>query len=249
MEVAGRGSEVDGLTAVGGFRASSLDGIAGLLFAQPLTADRSQALPLADGEELANWATVQGELMLADWDDIRDSEGLMDGAGVVYACGGDTGKLPICLSAEGWLDAENLASWVRKKKEVLLIDTQFLRDSYRFVDEFKLFDSVLVVKEWSQPVSLKQLGLWPTSDPAANRWWRQYQRTLKGLAVNILAKLWCVSVDDVLLASEFTYADHWVFRDIGTAAGKELNESVDVIRRPGIAPILERRHKRTKRGK
>jgi hypothetical protein len=208
---------VDGLTAVGGFRASSLDGIAGLLLAQPLTADRSQALAMADGKPLADWATEQGRLMLAD--SLDEEEGLMAGAGVIYACGGDTGELPICLSDKGWMDGKELAGWVQEKKEVLLIDTQFLHDSYRFVDEFKLLSNVLVVQEWSQPVSLKQLSLWPSSQPAANRWWRQYQRTLKGLIIRVAATTWGVSVDDLLAASEFTYGDDWIWRDVGTAGG------------------------------
>ena len=163
MELKGRAGEVDGLTAVGGFRASSLEGVAGVFLGQPLTADRSQALPLADGAQLANWATAQAELMLADWEEDDDPEGLMDGASVIYACGGETSKLPICMSEHGWLDAEELTAWIQKKREVLLVDTQFIHDSHRFIDEFKLLDNVLVVKEWGQPVSLQQVGLWPNS--------------------------------------------------------------------------------------
>jgi hypothetical protein len=247
MEAA-RSSRLDGVTAIGGFRAAPLDGISGVFLARPLTADRSEALPLADGQQLADWATEQGELMLADWrKDAEDPESLMIGAGVVYACGGDTGTLPICLSKKVWMDAEAIASWGRTKKEILLIDAQFLRDSYRFVDEFDLMGNVLVIQEWSQPVPLKQIGQWPSTPPVANRWWRQNQRSLKGLIIHILARVWGVSVDDVIAASEFTYGDDWVWRDIATAGGRDLSEAVDVIRRPGAAPRVRSRQKGTKR--
>ena len=174
--------------------------------------------------------------MLADWDD-KDPEGLMIGASVIYACGGDTGKLPICFiqKRDGWM-LEEIAIWGRTKKEILLVDAEFLHDSYRFVDEFELIGNVLVVQEWSQPVSLKQIGLWPSAPPVANRWWRHNQRSLKGLIVHNLAKVWSAWVDDVVLTSEFTYGNDWVWRDIATAGGRDLNEDVDVIRQPGSAP-------------
>ena len=243
-----RSSSLEGVTAIGGFRASPLDGISGVFLARPLTADRSEALPLADGQQLADWATEQGELMLADWSkDETDPESLMVGAGVVYACGGDTGELPICLSRKGWMDADAIASWGRTKKEILLLDAQFLRDSYRFVDEFELIGNVLVVQEWSQPIPLKQIGQWPSSPPVANRWWRHNQRSLKGLIIHILASIWGVSVDDIIVASEFTYGDDWIWRDIATAGSRDLNEAVDVIRRPGTAPKMRPRQKRAKR--
>jgi len=162
---------------------------------------------------------MQGQLMLADsGDEGGAAEGLMNGASVVYSCGGSTGKLPICLSRNGWMDAAKLEGWIQQKSELVLVDSQFLRDSYRFVDEFELSANVLVLEQWSQPVNLKQIGLWPASPPIANRWWRQHRRTLFGLVIEISAKIWGVSVDDILLVSDFSYGDNWVWRKIGTTA-------------------------------
>ena len=230
-------SYLDGVLSVGGFRSSALNNVAGLLLGRPITADRSQAVPLTDGPELAAWATAQAELVHAAIDDDFDLAAAAEAAGVVVACGGDPGKLPICFSEKGWLTSGEIKGWLARKKQVLLVESEFLDNVHRFVDDFKLRDDVLVVEGLARPVNLKRATLWPSSAPISHQWWREFHRTLKGLVVSTAAEYWGVPVNDVLLASKFSTPEKYWWGDIGVAGGTKLRESLEIIRRPKASVV------------
>jgi hypothetical protein len=246
-EIPGRG-DLDGALVVGGLRAQTLPGIAGVLFGRAATADRETAVPEVDGKELMDWATAQAKSISPQLcEDQPDAAA--DIAAVVYQCGGDICSLPFCYSNLGWMDLVDLADWVGQKPEIMLTDRDLIEEAFRFVDDITLNASVLMVEGRTSLSWIGGRGMWPVAihQPTNHRWWDIYQRTLKGLVVETLARIWEVPIGQILNESEFSVhptdasaEETYIWRDIGHSGVATLSESVQIIRRP-TRPIKGRR--------
>lgn len=112
----GWGTHTTGVVTVGGFRASALNRIAGLLFSdKPETISRATAIPSASLESLREWATEQASL-LADSDDFPQS--LVLDAEVVLSLGGDVRGLPIVLKGEEGVACDDLREFLRDNDSI-----------------------------------------------------------------------------------------------------------------------------------
>lgn len=105
-----------GVLVIGGFSAGYLKGVTGVLFGSPLTASRHRGTPGVSAESLAAWASEQANLLVGKLFPAREYEA----AAIVQACGGDTGPLPIARTRDGWLNKEELSSWLKRQDEILL---------------------------------------------------------------------------------------------------------------------------------
>lgn len=103
-----------GVLAIGGFNAGYLNGISGIFFGSPLTASRHSGTPGVCAESLAAWASEQATLVAKRLFPAREFEA----AALVRACGGETGPLPVALTSAGWLNKEELRSWVSERTEL-----------------------------------------------------------------------------------------------------------------------------------
>ena len=79
-----RSVQLGGVVTVGGLRASSLDGIAGILTGRAISASRGSSVPFAQLEDIRGWATGQAELLRPM---VRKERAQADVASTVIACG------------------------------------------------------------------------------------------------------------------------------------------------------------------
>jgi hypothetical protein len=86
---------IEGAVTVGGFRTSGLTNLVGLFVGEAVRASRDIGVPLANGNELADWASEQSSLLLEN----TDNEKQLECASFVRSLGGNTQGLSICVSA------------------------------------------------------------------------------------------------------------------------------------------------------
>jgi hypothetical protein len=103
---------------VGGLRAFSGTGLAGILVGTSLKADRSTARPVAAGVPLADWATRYAQVLLKC--DVS-KEDLASAAYVLCSCGGSVEGMPIAIARHGRLTAADITTWAKDYREILLI--------------------------------------------------------------------------------------------------------------------------------
>jgi hypothetical protein len=107
-----------GVVTVGGLRSTFLGSIAGVFDGTPVTAARDDARVIATPQQMADWATEQGKLImnLELLDRVK-----MHAAGIVHAYGGKIGNLPFCLTHEGFLNVETFRNWAASLNEIRII--------------------------------------------------------------------------------------------------------------------------------
>jgi hypothetical protein len=192
---------VRGVVTVGGFRATTLSGLAGVLVGDSSRAARDIAIPQVDIEDLADFATRQA-LRLSKL--LSDPEQLEECAATIRMLGGATGPLPIAQSARGWRTFNDIVLDVAHMREVVLVQNATLSIEERENKSITLNDNVLAV-EVGQPGILQGTRysrdwlLWPSRALTGdNAYWDFHAYTLEGLAVEAIAQAWKVSPDEVV---------------------------------------------------
>ena len=104
-----------GVVTVGGLRASSLHGIAGILKGSATRAARNAAMPYADLQDIREWATGQACLLE---DRLPKDYAQLDAASMTLACGGELGGLIVAYSEEGWLNTDQLLDFVARRSRI-----------------------------------------------------------------------------------------------------------------------------------
>jgi hypothetical protein len=198
-----------GIVSVGGFRASELSGIAGILLGTSLRASRDAAVPFIGGDELAAWASEQAVLLA---ESINDAELLNNCAMTIRRCGGNTGRLPIAETSRGWISVEDIYKWEDLPDEIFLVQDAALWLKRREVGAFTLNDNVMVSNPGSPSIvmgrSFNFHSRWPKlrESPWRSIPGKEYsleQETLEGLLVETLAKVWSAQLEDVVKVSNF----------------------------------------------
>ena len=108
-----------GCVTVGGLAAARLDGIGGILLGTVQTVARNVAIPTVPRETLANWATVQAQLIAASSLSPKEKH---RAAGVVMQCGGDPGELPFVIHAHEYLNRVQIEELLREKEEIVMFE-------------------------------------------------------------------------------------------------------------------------------
>lgn len=160
------------VSAIGGLRATTLYFVTGVLLAEPTTASRNAGLPLVSEDQLAAWASDQARRVT----DVDPSEAL-ELAEVVWTCGGDTGDLPIALTAEGLMSRGQIQAWAAERDELVVVQDAALKNNERPLGRIDLDPRVVavgmtptyLVLDHDFPDSGGVVGRWPLSIREAGR--------------------------------------------------------------------------------
>jgi hypothetical protein len=206
-----------GIVTVGGFRSTEIRGISGTLIGQPLSAARRFAHPIIGLDALAAWATEEAT-RLGEGD--FDANGLMEAAGVVRSCGGDTGDLPVTNSAEGLLTRDGVVRWASQRDVIVLLHDAGLWNEVHARGRVKLFDNVLVMSMGSSNL-IFEYGYY--SHPWPPNKLLDEGPSLLGLALEAIAQGWG-------LEGSLT-SDEWGLVPVGRRRGKDIPLAAHVVRR------------------
>jgi hypothetical protein len=234
--------DYDGVVTVGGLRASTLSGIAGILVGYPLRASRESAMPFAGSTQMARWATAQAEALATENLDPRTQA---DAARTLVTCDGNVLRLAIAYSAVGWLTPTKLRDFLRKKRKVRIINGDF---PFRAWDtEISLDEDVLVISNRNETILygaepsrgkvLKFFEEWPTiSRSFAERirgpmYWSYEVGYPRACLLEAACEAWNVDLRDVVAGLKVA-AFRQKSERVGEFRGKSYEEPVDTLVRP-----------------
>lgn len=243
--------DYDGVVTVGGLRAATLSGIAGILVGYPRRASRDSAVPLADSVQMGPWATAQSAALANENLNPITQE---QTAKVLVTCGGQVSELAIAYSSVGWLTPITLRDFLRKKRKVRLIrDIYLLRAE---IDEVRLDEDVLAISDRNahivyaaEPSRSRLLALyeeWPEISPSLSEQlgiqlpWSYEAGTPRACLLAAACDAWNTDLRHVVAG--LTVADiRGTPERVGELHGKPLKESVDTLLR---APARQNTRKR-----
>jgi hypothetical protein len=188
-----------GVITAGGFRASQIGFVTGVLIGIPLRAARSSESPVVDRAELARWASEQaGLLQQAQYSHHE----LRVAAQVVRACGGHTGPLPFAETGAlgNWKTFNELVEWSRQHDTVRLISGT-AEDPFSQGAQVSFDPDVLKVGTGTplRSAAAEAQSFWPWFDERERAWDTDSRgpRTLAGAAMEAIAAAWSMSVEEL----------------------------------------------------
>lgn len=222
---------LSGIVTVGGLYSCTTSGLFGIFIGKPNTASRNDAEPIVNIQELQRWAAEQSQLVSKIYNEYDDLVGC---ASIIRSIGADPGNLPIAYSTNGWKNSEEILKWANKYNEVILLQDAAYWLQNQECNEFKLNENVLVVDVGVHGIlnSINSHLRWPISINEYSEEFWFHKRTLVGLVIEILAKSWSVSLEELLSASDLSNDDINYKREIGIGDGKLVVHTVDVIKNP-----------------
>lgn len=218
-----------GAVTIGGLRANRFTDFHGVIVGRSERATRDRAIPVADLDTWAAWASEQATLVQ---NISRLPNFLNQGAALIRALGGDTGDLPVARGAHGWLSERDILRWADLPDELMLVNESYDRES---VPDTLAANALVtryrpVLLEWMrQAYPETALPEQPTlvyEDETGQRHVRR--RSLHAAVIEALAKAWGASFEEVLKASDFSSSEYV----IGKKGGQVLRDKADVIRNP-----------------
>jgi hypothetical protein len=222
--------DFDGVVAVDGFRHCQLRGIQGVFEGTSAVASRDLAIPLANTEQLGEWATRQTSII----GDLAPDEAAY-AARIILSCSGHADNLPIVRTCRGWLNQEEFRSFAKELDEILLVEIEW-SDLEPFLGHLDLKPNVAAA--FSRQDLLPRRGgskTWPGEIDHPWRWWAQEVFSPLGSAITSLADSWNLPIAEVLDAIEFDTEDgEFIEVEIGTANGKPFLYRVGIVKR--LAP-------------
>jgi hypothetical protein len=231
-----------GAVTVGGFRASTLQGFAGVLLGKPATAARSAGIPLLEGVDLAEFASREAQVLTRE---CQDPAIQASAAYVVYAFGGDPGELKIVRYADGWLNSRELIDWARSRTTCVLAASLLMYTAKQLGAEPVVARDVLVTPPgWTSLLSSAHFddeGDWLKHRDvtvSGKRW--LHTGTLEHLIYSIVARAWGSDVM-TLLTSGQDRARH----KIASVAGRTIKDYARVIERHA-KPVTDRKGRATR---
>lgn len=236
----GRLTILPGVVTVGGLRACSLSGIAGILVGVPQRAARDVAIPSVPEEVLAQWAAPQSTLVR---EVVREPESQAECASVVRACGGQTHDLAVALSNRGWLTATDIAEGrVQLPEEIFLVQDAAVMLASKRLRKVVLNDNTLAVDVGQpgilQPASHTHQVTWPiitthtTCGGRNSRLWRFFRQTNIGAVIEALSTAWQLPLEAIVQSAEFHDDELSVVRKIAESEEGPIFEDVIIIRKP-----------------
>lgn len=217
----------NGLVTVGGFAASQLTGIAGVLMGRPEGAARNSGFPLIDVTSLAKFATNSIPQLKRIY---RSPGGQQSLSEIIVALGGAPEGLIVTRSASGWLTPAALRRWAATADQILLVEDYVFSLAAQYGGDVSIDPAVLTVKS-SHPTILQGVGFfhWPSSATSqTDDGLIRYGRTLRDFVVECVADAWKVSSDQLDVTGKREIPD----RKVGTVGEKPLREYAYTLRRP-----------------
>jgi len=235
--------DYDGVVTVGGLRASTLSGIAGILVGFPLRASRDSAMPFAGSVQMARWATGQAEALA---NENLDPMIQAEAAKTLVTCDGKVSRLHIAYSAVGWLTPTTLRDFLRKKQKVRIISGETFRFRVWFA-EIDLDEDVLVISDRNsnilfggEPSRAKLLALfenWPNISHSfserlgARLLWNYEVGTPRACLLEAACEAWNADLRDVVAGLEIAEFRAKPER-VGKFRGGAYDQAVDILWKP-----------------
>ncbi len=216
--------ELAGTISVGGLSSCGLSGVGGILVGRPERAARDVATPVVSPEKLQNWASEQATL-IATW--VDDPLIQIGSAEIVWRCGGDTGKLPICRFRSQWLTFSQLAEFSDLPAEMFLISPFMIRN-YAKLPDFVLSDNVLETECMGimSIIRSSQHSEWPDSCVRPEKKRNYLSGTLAGAVAHAVAANWGIEMSALNPDDSFRRESEVT---IGKGGGIDIKESAIVI--------------------
>jgi len=218
---------IGGSVTVGGFKASRLQGIAGIFLGEATKAARDSAKHVVSEKALVSWANEQATLVSRLY---SDPEALASAAEVIRLCGGHTGPLPIALCSDQWLSFEQISD-SKLPDEVIVVDHfvrhMELKHTPDFVADCCLFYTGASGQSVIFQNSYESMEFGRSSFSTE----RGTPKTLLGAVLEAIAEGWGIDVASLLNRTDLEKESDV---RIGTdGAGREIRTNAFVIRRSG----------------
>ncbi|WP_425615557.1 ATP-binding protein [Anatilimnocola sp. NA78] len=214
-----------GVVVAGGFRASSLEGLVGVVVGNVVTAARNRVDIVVDEQLLSNWVNEQRTLgAVADFGEC----GLMNFASQIRHYGGDTDCLPIANTLDGWNTYSQIAAMVLPD-EVILVE-QYLMTSRHNI---RALPNVFVTSTMRGYYDNIRCSV----DLRSNCWpWSVYGATLAGAVIEAVSFAWGCDLDDVLASSLFPEDSDEMIQVAVRNSGKPVYFGNAIVLRKPAAP-------------
>jgi len=220
---------IEGAVTVGGFRTSGLTKLVGLFIGDAVRASRDIGIPLANNQEIADWASEQSELLV----DKTDIEEQLECSSFIRALGGSTGELSVAQHKTGIISLAHFEDVVREKmEEIVIIGDSSFNLLERKHGKIGLKDNVFVANPGYPGILQTRIEdawvMWPKIDSE-----RFHEQTICGLLVEKFSQIWEVSLNSVIAASYISNDKKKHSYIIGETDGVEIEcGHVDIIRLP-----------------
>lgn len=221
---------IAGAVTVGGFRTSGLSNIVGLFVGEAARASRDIGFPVANGQEMASWASEQSALLVAN----TSAENQLECASYIKSLGGNIHDMAVAQHSSGIISLSQFKDIVKKGlKEIVLIQDAALSILERDFGKISLKDHVFAVDVGRPGILQARIEDdwidWPEKSE------RFHAYTLQGVLEEALSLLWEVSLDSILASSDISTDDKSYCYVIGEAGGKEVEcDHVDILRLPRL---------------
>jgi hypothetical protein len=227
-----------GAVVIGGFYATSLSGIMGVLLGRSHTAARDIGVPIIPAAVLRRWATDESNRRLAEKHEAEVMESI---ANVLRNLEVDVSKYPFVRTKNGWITGEQVAEKAGSLKTAYLVQDASHDIEVREGGAFDLNDDVFVIDMGRKSVLgggfVRSMSFveWPTESKVEG--WGEHQfyaRSLCGSVIEGLAKGWNCSLESVVQGSSFSSDKVPYSAVIGARGGLPVsNGHLQIIRRPG----------------
>ncbi|MCB8749054.1 ATP-binding protein [Rhodoferax sp. U2-2l] len=219
-----------GTLCVGGFAASPLQGIAGVILGESTKAARDSACPIVAPDVLSSWANEQAGLLPNLY---SAPEALASAAEIVRLCGGDTGLLPIAIHRGKWVSTLDIRNM--DLSDVVLVVDHFVKDTeLKHEDDFIADDNVLFTSSSGTVVVFQgsdRVMEYGGSGVTANN---GLPRNLCGAVLESIAGVW--GIDPNSLAKQVDAGKERDVRIGVSAQGRVIRSQALVIHRNKAVP-------------
>lgn len=188
-----------GCVTVGGFLATQINGIGGILIGDATTASRDSAYPKVTYKQMLSWLKEQIALTKKYVKNPNHQAAIAD---TVRSLGGDTDSLPIVKINGKWANAKELTEKLKKTNKVnLLYDYEI--SSYEDIPTFKYSSECVICVSAGSHMTIfnRDDSDWPSYPSKWNSPERSYhEREIAGLFIECLCKAWGKTPNDWLLS-------------------------------------------------
>lgn len=185
-----------GWLCVGGFSATPLQGVAGVLLGESIKASRDSARPVATPSVLSSWASEQATLIRSLY---SEPDALASAAEIIRVCGGDTGDLPVAINGGEWLSVSEIQK-MDLPDTVIIVDHFVLDTELKHEDGFIADKNVFFTSVSGTPVVIQSSTGFIDLDDTQHFSQNGLPRNLSGAVLESVASVW--GVDPILLSKQ-----------------------------------------------
>ncbi len=224
----------NGLVTIGGFKATKLSGLWGILIGKSVRASRDVAKPIISTHKLGEWASKQSQLIGKL--NLREEE-QCDCAQIVRACKGKPLKLKFINHQNKFKDYQNFMDYVTTnpfQDYIIIQDAGVTNYEKEKNCKIKLFDNVISIPMGLPAIlqnGIDNYFFWPQSENYEQFSFDDY--TIHGVIMEIFSIVWQCSIDEIWQISKRSTDDISFKAYIGTVGSTKVKfDHVDIIKKP-----------------